>query len=356
MAFIKSTISVLLTAWLAAIPGYSQLPKTEALLKDLEGKHQFYGSVVVRRGNNPLFQGAYGFRDRTSESRNTLESEYYLQEASQLFCATLTLMAVERGLVSLDEPLGTYIPAFKGKPSPQIRHMLSHSSGLGSRIYFTGEPPRTKAARASMAAEDGLYFRPGARFDYTDINPDLLGMVLENVTHKPYRDLLSEWISVPLDLRRTGFWFSPTGTETLAVIPGMEELYRLMRLSVDGLPGMDVRSSAEDVARFTEALSTGRLISKDSFALMQTGLYDDLRWTKGRAKVGLGAFVVPSGAVFQLGRAGVSQFNGYHALTYFDPRYSLTITVLANQWKPIPDDHALGLIVPTVYADLGLQE
>jgi len=345
---------LLLLLALVAVPGFGQLPKLDALLKDLEEKSQFYGSVLVRKGGTVVDQGAYGLRDRAAEARNTLESIYYLAECSELFSGTLTMMAVDKGLLSLDEPIATYVPAFQGKPAPPLRSLLSHTSGLGARIYFTGEKARTKATRAAMAAEDGLYFKPGARFDFTGINADLLGMALERATGKPYATLLSEWIITPLKLKQTGFYFLPQENPNLATIPGMPELYALMRLGVDGLPGLDAYATVGDLSVFLEALAAGRLVSKESLDLMRTGVLEDTKFTRGKGKVGLGLFIAPSGAIFHQGRQGVSSLNGYHTLAYFDPRYDLTITLLSNLWKPRPDATALDLVVPVVYADLGL--
>jgi hypothetical protein len=91
---------------------------------------------------------------------------------------------------------------------------------------------------------------------------------------------------------------------------------------------------------------------------MRTGVFPDAKWTNGKGQMGLGLFLSPSGAIFDQGRwtNNGTVYSGHHSLSFLDPRHDLTIILLANKWNPVPDDRALGVVVPVVYADLGLTE
>jgi CubicO group peptidase (beta-lactamase class C family) len=350
--------SLLLLA-IVAVPAFAQLPRTEALLKDLETKHQFYGAVLVKKGGIVVFQSAYGAKEPPYPTpRNTPDVAFYLTECGEIFGGALALMAVDKGLLKLEEPIGTYIPAFKGKPAPRVRDLLDHSSGLVHRMVHTGDKPRTKADTAAWAAEDGLAFPPGSRSVFSHADFDVLGYALELASGKPYKQLLAEWIVAPLGLKQTGLGLFPEGNPALAQIPRMNDFNSWMKLIPDGSLPSDMYSNAEELGVFLEALASGRLLPRPAFDALRTGLLPEVRFTKGKGKVGLGAYLTPGGAVFNQGALGgtSSDTGGYHALALHDPRYGLTLVLLANKWKPNPEGDALGLVAPAVYADLGLAE
>ena len=358
--FILFPLFLLLTLF-SATPSFAQLPKLDALLKGLEDKNQFYGSVLVQRSGTVVFQGACGLHEPPDPTqKNAPDSVYYLSQCSEIFCGALTMMAVDRGLLALAAPIGTYIPAFRDKPGPRVRDLLSHASGLAQRFIHAGDKPRTKADTASWAAEDGLAFLPGSRSTFCPSDFDILGYALELVTGKPYLQLLSEWILTPLGLRQTGLGRFSEGNRNLAQVPVQGQWDFWLSKFKDGSPTSDMYSSTVDLAVFLEALATGRLVQQTTFDLMRTGVVPDGNVSngKGKGQVGLGFFITPSGAIFDQGRLGVNdnEITGYHALAFHDPRYHLTIILLANRWRPIPDDRALGVVVPLVYADLGLAE
>jgi D-alanyl-D-alanine carboxypeptidase len=219
--------------------------------------------------------------------------------------------------------------------------------------------PRSFADIVALVAKEGLYYPPGSRFVMNLSDHTILGYALERMTGKPYTALLSEWILAPLGLRQTGMGRFPGDPGRLARIPAQERWDQEgARIQDSCSPDAGLYSTADDLAAFLDALAVGRLVKKDSFRLMQTGVLPDSKWTNGKGKIGLGVFVMASGAFFNQGRWGVfdSEVNGYHALFFRDPRYDLTIILLANKWNPVPDDRALGVVVPAVYADLGLAE
>ena len=144
----------LLFAWLAA-PGFGQLPRTEALLKDFEGRHLFYGSVLVKRGGANLFQGAYGPHEPPYPvPRNAPDSAYYLAGCGELFGGALAMMAVEKGLMALDEPIGTYVPAFKGRPGP-YRDLVLLNAGAAIMAGGRADTLREGVALAAEAIDSG---------------------------------------------------------------------------------------------------------------------------------------------------------------------------------------------------------
>ena len=109
--------------------------------------------------------------------------------------AILVGIAIEQGLIkSVDDPAANYIEEWAGDERRHItiRQMLQQSSG----IDFPGFPAvidMTIGDRlAQITFEQGVLAPPGTQFDYTNINPEVLGILLERVSGMSYAEYLSK--------------------------------------------------------------------------------------------------------------------------------------------------------------------
>jgi CubicO group peptidase (beta-lactamase class C family) len=335
----------------AMIPGFAQLPNLDAYLKGLAQEGTFYGSVQVVKGDTTVFRGDYGFRDEAQTQPNGPSSVYYASFLCEPILATLAMKAQELGLLSLDAPIGTYLPAFKNKPSPRVRDLLCHASGLPvykPNMLLNAQPGSlTLAALASGIAERPLLETPGTRFVWMFNNYDLAGLILETVTGKPYPILLSEWLLQPLGMSRTGVGVPPK-TQTIAWGTRLAAFQKDLTLWQGGYRcSMGLYSTVEDLGLFLQALATGRIVSAQSYQAMKATHVKD-----GTEGVGIGFFVDPSGVLHN----GGHDASGYQALFWFDPRYDLRVLILGNRWMDAEGRSVRSLMVLEVYAALGLSE
>src|SRR5438045_7896793 len=86
------------------------------------------------------------------------------------------MVLYERGKVKLDEPVVTYLPEFKGggKDSITIRHLLTHTSGIGRGLSQEADWFDFKSAFNMLSAQTPTE-PPGAAFLYSDLNFIILG-------------------------------------------------------------------------------------------------------------------------------------------------------------------------------------
>ncbi len=109
--------------------------------------------------------------------------------------ALLVGIAIDQGLISsVDEPVATYIPEWSGDDRRYItiRHLLQQSSGIDFP-GFTGLLRMTLGGNVTpYTLERGVIDPPGARFEYNNINPETLGILLQRVTGTPYSEYLRE--------------------------------------------------------------------------------------------------------------------------------------------------------------------
>jgi D-alanyl-D-alanine carboxypeptidase len=123
---------------------------------------------------------------------------------TKTFVAALTLRLADRGVLSLDDPVATYVPELlHDGDRVTIRNLLDHTAGL---FDYTGDPQLLRddrPPRALVAIADGLErTRPGV---YSSTNYLALGLVLEAATGTPLDELLRQHVFEPFGLEGTTF-------------------------------------------------------------------------------------------------------------------------------------------------------
>jgi CubicO group peptidase (beta-lactamase class C family) len=277
----------------------------------------------------------------------TSDTVFDIASLSKAFTATLALMLIEEGKLSLDDPLTKHLPEISGyKEVITLRHMMQHTSGLPS---FEVEEERTNVqftpeqVLAWHARQKRLRFAPGARYEYSNSGYVLLSIIIERVARKPFPEFLRERIFIPLGMthstllvaasqiagRATGYRQSNSGFLVVSDSDGL-------RVQGDG----GIQSTANDLLRWTEAWRTGGLLKPASaqLAVAPAQLNDGKRTGYG---LGWGVGRVEGGAMMSHGGASRG-FKSYLAI--FPAREgSLTVIVLANQRETDAADVAMRL-------------
>lgn len=128
------------------------------------------------------------------------DTPFEIGSLTKSFTAVLVLRAQAAGQLDLDAPVSRVLPDFpptSAVGAATIRQLLHHRSGLAASAGF-GAPDRERrvvelrALRASSA--------PGERFEYSNANYEVLGLVLERVTGLAYPDLVQRDLLGPLDM------------------------------------------------------------------------------------------------------------------------------------------------------------
>ena len=141
---------------------------------------------------------------------------FSVQSASKMYTATAVMLAVQQGLVDLDEPITRYLPEFtvrsRFESTPErritLRHLLSHTAG------FTHEAPvggNYEVGRGSFEAhcrsisDTWLRFPVGHHFDYSNLGMDIAGWILQRRSRLPFHEFVRRELLAPLGLARTTF-------------------------------------------------------------------------------------------------------------------------------------------------------
>jgi CubicO group peptidase (beta-lactamase class C family) len=165
--------------------------------------------VVVGRLDSVLFQQGYGHLTWSSRSpRPTPDGTLWDVASLTKVVATTGVAArfVDRGMLDLDAPVSTYLPAFSGdqRPLVTIRMLLDHTSGLPAFIalWQVTAVPGDVIARICI---EPLRRPPGTAAEYSDLNAILLGAVLERVGGASLEVLVQREVIEPLGLTHTSY-------------------------------------------------------------------------------------------------------------------------------------------------------
>jgi CubicO group peptidase (beta-lactamase class C family) len=139
---------------------------------------------------------------------------FQIASQTKMFTAASILLLARDGLLSLDDPVSKHVQGIAGSDGVTLRHLLTHTSGLGDGVAVMDVPrpppsvPVTFRDIVLLSALEGLRFLPGERFDYNNFGFDILGATIERVTGKPVSAYVRTRILGPL--RMTGTYIGST--------------------------------------------------------------------------------------------------------------------------------------------------
>jgi CubicO group peptidase (beta-lactamase class C family) len=206
------------TAWSQLKPGTpeavgmspSKLAHAATLLESAVGRGQAGAAsiLVARRGIVVLHKGFGRLSGQTGSPSVRPDSIYLVASITKPVTATALMLLVERGLVSLRDPVRTYLPEFTGgdRDKVLVRDLLAHTSGLPDML------PENTALRRSHAplsefvkrtCSTPLLFAPGTSWRYQSMGILLAAEIVNRLTGMPLREFEQKELFEPLGMRST---------------------------------------------------------------------------------------------------------------------------------------------------------
>lgn len=178
-------------------------------------------SLAIVSGDEVIYSRGYGFMDISRAAPAKEETLYSTGSITKSFTALSIMQLVEKGKLSLRDPVGKYLDIVPGvfRDGVNIHHLLTHSSGLPAlgyaEAYIRGLVglddiwlPINKPMDvvAFMDEADGWReAQPGERFFYLNEGYVLLGLIIEKVSGLSYEEYVRKNILEPLGMDRTYF-------------------------------------------------------------------------------------------------------------------------------------------------------
>ena len=166
-------------------------------------------SLAIVEGDKIVHLRGFG-RARPGGEAPTPQTPFVLGSTTKSFTALAVMQLVEGGKIELDAPVQRYLPWFRvadPKASAQmtVRHLLNQTSGMpmiaGMITLADLDDDPGAAERQARALSTLKLARPvGAAFEYSNLNYNLLGLVVEAASGESYADYIQRHLFTPLGM------------------------------------------------------------------------------------------------------------------------------------------------------------
>lgn len=351
-------------------------------------------SLVARNGKIVHWK-AYGMANNQEGRALKRDDIFRIASQSKAITSTAVMMLWEEGKFQLDDPISKYIPEFKNqqvlksfkyadttwtsepvKSEITIRHLLTHTSGIGYGIIDSNEQMKMIYAKAGVTdlfttkkitiaesvkklAKLPLHHNPGEKFTYSE-GLDVLGYFIEVVSGMSFDQFLKTHIFDPLGMNDTRFYQPDEKAGRLVAVQqkvnGKWEKYPVTFYDTDypvkGAKtffsgGAGLSSTAKDYATFLQMYLNGgelngvRLLSRTTIEIIMGNQIGNI-WGENPDKVhGLAFSVVTGKGEIKGGLTseGTFEWGGYFNTQYFADPKEKTIGIIMKQTQgPVNDE------------------
>lgn len=197
--------------------------RVDAVLDRFVGDTIVGAVVTVVRDGKLAYRRAAGHADREAGRAMTAETPFRLASVTKPYVTVAALALADRGILDLDAPITRWLPDFRprfqgAEATITVRHLLSHTAGLGYGFFQKADGPYHVAAVSDGIDRPGidlaenlrrlagvpLNFAPGSAWLYS-LATDVLGGVLQAAAGRPLAEVVRDQVTAPLGLRTTGF-------------------------------------------------------------------------------------------------------------------------------------------------------
>ena len=333
--------------------------------------------AAVARDGKLIYFEALGQMDLEQGKPMRDDALFRLYSMTRQITSAAVLQLYERGKFKFDDPIKMYLPQFEdqrvlidasstnlSQTRPRagditIAHLLTHTSGLGSRSSALYRENNVRDKDISLdemvgnAARNPLFQDPGTQFRY-GIHATILGKLIEVWSGQPFDEYLQENVFKPLAMNDTMFWDEGSAAARIAQLyrptDGQLQVYQIESVSWTARPnliegGVGLLSSVMDYMHFTQMILNGgtfhshRLLQPETVRLMflnavpaqampigNRGYWLGSGWTLGGFNLVMDAdaynFPVSEGTIWWDGSAGTRFF--------IDPVQATIIVIMAQ--------------------------
>lgn len=274
----SAALAAPLPRWTAAVEQGRQIVRAGLAEQNLPGV-----SVAVGVGDDIVWAEGFGWVDLDTRATVAPGTRFRIGTASTPLTSAAVGLLLERGRLTLDDPIQKHVPAFPAKTSPvTLRHLMAHVSGVRN----DGGDEGPLLARRCEKTTDGLdaftdmplLFEPGAEYRVSSYGWILVSAAVEAAADEPFLSFMRTQVFEPLGMRDTEADASaePMADRATSYFP---------RFAADPRYGPDPMrpidhscyagaavfvSTPSDLVRFGMGINSGRLLQPATVQLLQT--------------------------------------------------------------------------------------
>jgi CubicO group peptidase (beta-lactamase class C family) len=229
--------------------------------------------LSIEKNSEVLYRNAAGIAENLTRTRKPLDSttNFRLASVTKQFTAMAILLLERTGTLSIDDPLGRWLPELPPRIGRTIliRHLLTHSSGLLDYESLIPESQTTQLLDADvlrlLSTHDSTLFTPGARFRYSNSGFCLLALIIERASRSSYTSFIETNIFHPLHMDSSAVYIpgTPIPRRAMGCAPDSAGHIYPNDQSITSATKGDggIYTSLADYAKWTRALQQNRLIN-----------------------------------------------------------------------------------------------
>jgi CubicO group peptidase (beta-lactamase class C family) len=297
------------------------------LMSNLYERGQFNGSILVAVNGKIIYTNGFGESNFDTHAKFTPATLSCLASVSKQFTAMMIMMLSEKNKIKYDDPVSKYIPELsKYTDSITIRHLLTHTSGIPDVGDLGIDHPglTNDEVLKTLVKQNSLAFRPGTKYEYSNTGYIILSLIVERITGKSHKEILTEKILSPLKMNNT---FLYDGSQQLSNNTAIG--YRQFNQK-DGYASLTTGdggmfSNVYDLLKWSEALYSEELVKQSTL----DNAFTPAKVIEGKTTYGFGWNITGTGAdkvVWHTGNTG-----GYRAFIERRLKDRITIIMLTNK-------------------------
>jgi CubicO group peptidase (beta-lactamase class C family) len=177
-------------------------------------------NLAIARGGEIVYARGFGVRDAGANLPVEPATIFPIGSITKQFTAAAIMLLARDRSVRLDAKAAEYVPLARHATEYTVRQLLQQTTGLANYTAVPAflstvatSPTITPAAMVALIAREPLAFAPGSRFEYSNTNYVVLGMIVEAAARIPYGRFIAERIAKPLGLTHLTFGPPPSGSD-----------------------------------------------------------------------------------------------------------------------------------------------
>ena len=341
-------------------------------------KNYFNGlAVAIVDSTGVLYEKGIGFSDIKSSKPYTINTIQPIASISKTFIGISLMIAQEKGLLNLDDPINKYLPFevqnpnFPNEPIT-IRQLATHTSSIvdtenymkrsyvlkdkinstltkNKNIPQSFNPNDTKISLSEFLknyfSNDGKWFnkntftknKPGQLFEYSNVGASLAAYIIEIASKKSYSDFTTVYIFKPLGMKNSGWNYNDINFENVSILYSNSET-TVPYYSLITYPDGGFLTTINELSKYLNELikgysGNGTLLSKVNYKELFERQLNAKNFTERNANhpykddYNIGIFIGFSGTG-NIGHTGGDP--GVSSLMFFNPKDKIGRILLVN--------------------------
>lgn len=350
-----------LDALRAAEPNPPPIPAVHEKMASFVTAKEIAGAVtLVATRDRVIHLDSVGLADIAANKAMQPDTIFWIASMTKPVTGAAVMIMVDEGRISIDDPVEKHLPELgklrlsDGTPAKiTIRHLLTHTSGMGEARGDEARRCTTLEEIVKVYAEKPVQFAPGSKWVYCQSSINTAARVVEVASGQSFPEFLEKRLFGPLGMKDTTFYLtdeqlgrlakSYRTTKEKALEPAENFLLAGKRpTDRDRFPAANggLFSTAPDYARFCRMILRGgeldgrRYLKPESVAVMTTVQSGEVTtaFTPGNGW-GLGWCVVrkPQGVTAALSAGSCGHGGAYGTQAWLDPKNNVAYILMVQR-------------------------